>query len=281
MKNDLDQKPAKDAEVTKSLSNLLGQNEHVGNLVEESAEELTMVNLALKEEVAKQISLPAVQNALQKSEAVEKKVQDASEKLATVNRALGDQIQDRHLLEDRLAEVTEQEAAARYAAFHDPLTGLSNRALFKDRLEHGLAQAMRHDWSLAVMFVDLDGFKGVNDTYGHDVGDRILQEVARRLTQNTRDDDTVSRLGGDEFLYLLMEAGAKQDIFHIAQKIIRAIQMPIEVSGGECPVSLSIGASIGISIFPQDGSNADTLVRNADQAMYEAKRTKSGYAFAR
>jgi diguanylate cyclase (GGDEF)-like protein len=218
------EKRRKGAVPAQSLKKVLEQNEDVKSLVQESAGDLTAVNRALKDEIAAQGAQPGVEEVLEKSEAVEKKVHEASDKLATVNRALQDEIKDRHVLEVKLAEVTEQEASARHVAFHDPLTGLPNRALFKDRLELGLAQAKRHDWSLAVMFMDLDGFKNINDTFGHQVGDYVLQTIAGRLRENTRVDDTVSRLGGDEFTYLLMEAGTQDEIAIIAQKMIKAIQ---------------------------------------------------------
>ena len=270
----------RDAVPAESLTRLLGQNEHVKSLVEESAGELTALNRSFKEDVVDNGSPAGVTQALEKSESVEKKVLEASEKLATVNEALRDEIRDRHVLEVKLAEVTEQEATARHIALHDPLTGLPNRTLFKDRLELGLAQAKRHDWSLAVMFMDLDGFKNINDTFGHDVGDYVLQTIANRLRENTRVDDTVSRLGGDEFTYLLMEAGTPQEVALIAQKMIKAIQVPFEVRANGVLISLSINPSIGISLFPMGGTTADSLVKTADEAMYDAKRTKSGYAVA-
>ena len=253
-----------------SLTKLLGQSEHVKDLVDECAEELSSVNAALKQELVDQDSLPGVENALEKNEAVENKVQEASEELSVVNRGLEDEITER-----QLAAATEEEEAARHVAFHDPLTGLPNRALFHDRLEHGLAQAKRHGRALAVMFLDLDDFKNINDSYGHDLGDSVLQTIARRLKGNIRGDDTISRYGGDEFLYLLMEVRNEQDIILIAEKIITAIQAPCDVSVGDLSISLSINASIGISIFPKDGTTADTLIKSADKAMYRAKRNKS------
>jgi diguanylate cyclase (GGDEF)-like protein len=274
------EKRPKGAVPAESLKKVLKQNEHVKNLVEESADDLTAVNRALQDEVAEKGAQPGVRDVLEKSEAVEKKVHEASDKLATVNLALQDEIKDRHVLEVKLAEVTQQEASARHVAFHDLLTGLPNRALFQDRLELGLAQAKRHEWSLAVMFMDLDGFKSINDTFGHEVGDYVLQTIAGRLRENTRVDDTVRRTGGDEFTYLLMEAGTKEEIALIAQKMIKAIQAPFDVSANGVLISLSINPSIGISIFPQGGTTAATLVNSADKAMYEAKRTKSGYALA-
>jgi diguanylate cyclase (GGDEF)-like protein len=279
MKTDPKAKLPENPKQAKSLNKALAQSEHVRELVEESAEELSSVNVVLKEELAEHAPVPEVVRALEKSEAVEDKVQEASEKLLVVNQALEGEIRDRDMLDHQLAAVKEQEEAARYAAFHDVLTGLPNRALFNDRLEHGLAQAKRHGWTLAVMFVDLDKFKIINDTHGHDAGDSVLQTIAQRLKENTRDDDTVSRLGGDEFLYLLNEIRDDKDIAPIAEKIIKAIQEPCNISVRDVNIGASIKASIGISIFPKDGTTADALVKNADKAMYRAKQSKSGYSF--
>jgi diguanylate cyclase (GGDEF)-like protein len=184
------------------------------------------------------------------------------------------------MLDLRFAAAVEQEEGGRHASLHDALTGIPNRALFHDRLEHGFAQAKRHGWSLALMFMDLDDFKQINDRYGHDVGDTVLQTIARRLQDNTREDDTVSRHGGDEFLYLAMDIKNEANISLIAEKIIKEIQAPFNVSVDDVAVSVSIKASIGIAIFPKDGTDADTLVSNSDRAMYRAKQNKSGYSFA-
>jgi diguanylate cyclase (GGDEF)-like protein len=270
----------KDAAAAKSLTRVLGQSEHVKGLVEEAAEELSSVNTVLKQELAEQNPPPGVENALAQSEAVEDKVQDASERLSVVNRALKNEVKDRHVLEDQLAEVTRQGEADRHAALHDPLTGLPNRALFNDRLEHGMAQAKRHGWALAVMFLDLDGFKNINDTYGHDAGDGLLRQIAERLRESTRSDDTVFRHGGDEFLYLLMEVRDERDIVSVAEKLIRAIQAPCHISLRDMVISPSISASIGIAVYPKDGTTAQMLVKSADEAMYRAKRDKSGHSFA-
>lgn len=270
----------KSSKQAKALTKVLGQSERVKEMVEECAEGLSLVNTDLKQELAEGDPLPGVEKALEKSEAVENKVQEASDELAVVNRALEVEVGERHLLEQQLAVVTEHEEVARYAALHDPLTGLPNRALFTDRLEHGLAQAKRHDWTMAVMFLDLNDFKIINDTHGHDAGDSVLKTIAERLKENTRRDDTVSRYGGDEFLYLLMETGNEHDIILIAEKLINAIQIPCDVKLRDGIVSLSISASIGISIYPKDGTTADTLIKNADEAMYQAKRLRSGYSFA-
>ena len=245
-------------------------------MVEEAAEELSSVNMVLKQEIAERGSLPEVENAIQKNKTVEIKVEEAAEELLVVNQALENEVNERHLLEHQLAAAEKQEKAARHVSFHDPLTGLPNRVLFNDRLEHGLAQAKRHNWTLAVMFMDLNGFKGINDTYGHDIGDSVLRAISQRLKENTRVDDTVCRHGGDEFLYVLMEVRDEGDITLITQNILKVIQEPCDVGGFE----LILSASIGISIFPKDGTTADSLIKKADKAMYVAKNKKSGYAFA-
>lgn len=262
--------------VAPSLMKVLDKTEHVKALVDQSASELSDVNTSLQEGAGQEGLSISVNAALVKSQAVEEKVQDASEKLATVTLELEVEVSRRQDLDLQLAVVTEQELLSRHAALHDALTGLPNRSLFNDRLEHGLAQAKRHGLSMAVMFLDLDGFKAINDTHGHDAGDALLQAVADRLKENTRDDDTVSRIGGDEFLYLVMGAGDKVAIANLAQKISNHIQVPCVLPVGEVRVRLSIG----IARFPEDGSTPEELVKQADAAMYQAKRNKSDYQFA-
>jgi diguanylate cyclase (GGDEF)-like protein len=262
-----------------SLTHVLGQAEHIKDLVEECAEDLSTVNTTLKQGLNQQHPLPVVEVALQKSEAVEGKVQDVSEKLAVVNQALEGEVNDRHRLEQKLAAATEIGAADRHAAFHDSLTGLPNRALFNDRLQHGVAQALRHGRTLAVLFVDLDGFKGINDAHGHEAGDVLLRTIAERLSDSVRGEDTVSRYGGDEFLYVLTEVRTERDIAKIAEKIIEAIRVPCDIGAGEQSILAGVGGSLGIAMFPQDGATADALIASADRAMYLAKRGKTGYAF--
>lgn len=265
-----------DREAGKTLIDVLGQAEHVKDLVEQSAKDLSSVNTELAQEMVQGRQPPGVRVALEKSQVVEGKVQDASDKLSVVNLALEAEVKTRQELEAQLATVTQAEQTARHAALHDALTDLPNRTLFENRLEHGLAQAKRHDRTLAVMFLDLDGFKKINDVHGHDVGDAVLQSTAERLKQHARDDDTVSRFGGDEFLYLLTEIDGDQDAALVAQKIADAIQRPLQLSIGE----LIIKPSIGVAIFPRDGTTVGALVKSADTAMYKAKLGKLVYAFA-
>jgi two-component system cell cycle response regulator len=158
---------------------------------------------------------------------------------------------------------------------HDSTTGLQNRDLFDDRLTHAIALAKRHTWMLAVMFLDLDRFKCINDTHGHAVGDGVLKEVAKRLLQHTRDEDTVCRNGGDEFLYLLMNPQGSENIERIADTLLKTIGQPIDM-GDLQPV---IKASIGIAVYPDNGITGEQLIRNADTAMYRAKKTMIGCIF--
>lgn len=154
-----------------------------------------------------------------------------------------------------------------HLAHHDALTDLPNRRLLTDRLDQALALGSRHWRPIAVLMLDLDGFKPVNDTYGHDVGDELLVELARRLKAVVRRSDTIARLGGDEFVILLSELQRSGDAELVASKIIAAMSEPVAVRGVEVRVS----ASVGIAVFPDNGQNAAALLKAADRAMYRAK----------
>ena len=170
-----------------------------------------------------------------------------------------------------LSDVTERkrtEEELAYKATHDLLTGLPNRMLFKDRFSVAIAQAQRFHKKLAVIFLDLDRFKEVNDTLGHDAGDRLLYAVGNRLIDLVRKTDTVARLGGDEFLLLLANIDQVEDVITISQTVQDVLRQPFMVNGQE----VSISTSIGIAIYPDDGADADTLVTRADKAMYDAKQ---------
>jgi diguanylate cyclase (GGDEF)-like protein len=263
-----------------SLTQVLGQSEHIHVLIQQSAEELSSAHTGITHALANSDPLPGVKTALDKNEAVIRQLQDASERLKAVNQALQIEIRDRTMVDHQFAAAVEQEKGSRSAALHDKLTTLPNRVLFKDRLEHGIAQAKRHRWILAVMFVDLDKFKNINDTYGHQAGDAVLQTVAMRLKHSTRNDDTISRFGGDEFLCVLTQLHEQNEIAMIAAKILKAIQAPCDMRVGDVIVNPCLEASIGISVFPKDGTSAAALIKRADEAMYEAKENKTGFAFA-
>jgi diguanylate cyclase (GGDEF)-like protein len=262
------------------LTKVLQQCEDVEVLIAESVRNLLAVDSAIKHDLETRAAPPPAENALRSSEAIQIDMQKASETLSAVVKALKSEVRERDMLDLRFAAAVEQEEGGRHASLHDALTGMPNRALFNDRLEHGLAQAKRHSWTLALMFVDLDDFKEINDRYGHEVGDRVLQTIARRLQNHTRIEDTVSRHGGDEFLYLAMNIKSEADMSLVAEKIINEIQAPFRVSVRDVDTCLIVKASVGISIFPQHGTDAATLVESADRAMYRAKQNKSGYSFA-
>jgi len=226
---------------------------------------------------------------LHQSEEVELKVQECADDLSLVNDTLAEEIRERKRLEFRLAESNDElaetqaelsdsqvnETRSRHLSLHDVLTGLPNRSLFNDRLENALALAKRHTWRLAVMFIDLDKFKSVNDTHGHHAGDQVLRIVAERLQSAVRAADTVGRRGGDEFLYLMLEVKDDVHVGHAARKILETIARPCEFEG----LSLTVRPSIGIAIYPEDGTSASVLLENADNAMYKAKQSVTGYWF--
>ena len=178
-----------------------------------------------------------------------------------------------------ISERVENEARMRALAFYDTLTGLPNRVLFTDLLRAALARAQRLDRHVAVMFLDLDGFKSINDTMGHRAGDRVLEQVALRLRDITREYDTIARggddapaltigrLGGDEFLLAITDLGHADDAARVASRILEGLRAPIRTRDGEIRVS----ASIGVSVYPEDGADVDELLKNADTALYAAK----------
>lgn len=265
---------------TQSLADVLRRSEHVALLMQQAVADLAAANTKLNRESTDAAPPPGWAAALEEGMALEIKLGSAALELTAVNRALEVEVRERLMVEHQLAAAVEQEAGARNAAYHDMLTGLPNRALFNDRLEHGIAQATRHQFILAVMMLDLDAFKSINDTYGHAAGDAVLKTIASRLTKNTRAEDTVARQSGDEFLYMFTQIREETDIANIALKILKAVRAPCHLKADAANVIRCIEASIGIAIFPKDGATADALIRRADAAMYRAKKKRSGYAFA-
>jgi len=189
------------------------------------------------------------------------KLEDMWQAKKQVNQQLNEINQS---LEKKVAERTEHLA---WQATHDPLTSLSNRALLTERLEQALLETQRQANTLAIIFIDLDGFKAVNDTFGHDMGDLLLIEISQRFLSVVREPDTVVRLGGDEFV-ILMRLSHPDMINPPLERIIELVNLPIETETG----ILKVSPSIGITFYPDDPSDSDTLVRHADQAMYEAKQ---------
>jgi diguanylate cyclase (GGDEF)-like protein/PAS domain S-box-containing protein len=177
---------------------------------------------------------------------------------------------------DDISELHDKEQHIRHQAFHDALTGLANRTLLADRLDHAIAAADRSGKGAAVLFLDLDRFKLINDSLGHDVGDDLLKDVAGRLKSTLRKADTVARLGGDEFVVLATDWSGPGDVAALAEKVLALMEQPFIVAGRE----LHVGTSIGIALHPADGADARELLKNADTAMYTVKESgRNGYRF--
>ena len=273
-------KPKAAAKKKASLERVLKKTEKIKKTVKSAASALTVVNEVLKQE---EVPVQAMKEAVTRNEGVEQKVAQAAEDLKVVHIKLTEEVAERQVIESELAETKtdladvreelsqaqDKAEEAQQLALQDALTGLPNRALFEQGLDHGLSQARRHGWGLAVLFIDIDKFKSINDTHGHDLGDQVLLMVADRLKSFVRDADIVSRWGGDEFVCLCLEVKQEADVTHLAEKMVARIAEACEFDGA----TLSVTASIGIAIYPADGETADTLFKNADAAMYQAKGT--------
>lgn len=264
------------------LGQVLKKNEKIKKAVRKAASELTSVNKVLKQE---EVSVQVMEKALIQNKDVEQKVAQAADDLRMVNLKLAHEVAERMGIESELADMKTDLAEVRedlskaevnveiaqQLALQDALTGLPNRASFEQALDHGLIQAKRHGWGLAVLFIDIDKFKSFNDSYGHDMGDQVLLTVADRLKSFVRGGDMVSRWGGDEFVCLLLEVKQEAAVARLALQLVNRIAEPFEFNG----TILSITSSIGIAIYPEDGEAADILFKNADTAMYEAKGTEN------
>lgn len=272
-----------------ALAAALEQSHDVKAKVEAVADDLSSANDVAKDRMAEgATTLPAAQ-VLQSGLAVEQTVQEVAGDLQQVTRNLAHGVDEvkaveqvltrsREALaesEEALAASREAERVASHRAMHDQKTGLPNRSLFDDRLTQAIAGAERHGWMLAVMFLDLDRFKLVNDAHGHAAGDSVLTVVAQRLQSHARDEDTVCRNGGDEFLYLLINPGTREDVARIAGVVRAAIAEPIGLDA----LQFAITPSIGIALYPDHGSSPDLLIAHADAAMYRAKQLRSSCEF--
>ncbi len=274
-----------------SLGHALRLNKRVKVAIKQAASGLASATSVLKR--GKKTNIPAhtIEEAIAQYDNVEHEVEKAADDLSQVNAALRAEVVQRVDIEseladtkndlaearDDLSESQANEHEARQLALHDTLTGLPNRALFEAALDHGMIQARRHGWRLAVLFIDIDDFKGINDSYGHHVGDEVLIMVANRLRSSIREEDMVSRWGGDEYVCLLLEVKQEADLTCVAEKMIGHIAETFESQGAV----LSVGCSIGIAVYPEDGEAADILVKNADTAMYRAKRAEGKVALSR
>ena len=265
------------------LKQVLDQSEEIQESVKDAADQLSSVNLALKQEDKDNLPVQSIQEVVTQNEEIEQKLVKAADDLHQVNAELAKAVAERVEIESELVDKRNdlsevyaalsksqsQEEDAIYIGLHDALTELPNRLLFEQRLDYGLIQSKRHGWKLAILFIDLDKFKDINDTYGHQIGDKVLMLVANRLEVFVRGEDTVSRWGGDEFVCILLNVNLEADVISLAEKIVAHIAEKCEFDG----IVLSISATIGIAIYPQDGETADILFKNVDRAMYKSKGT--------
>lgn len=265
------------------LKRILDQSEEIQESVKESADRLSSVNLVLKQEDKDNLPVQSIQKVVTQNEEIEQKLVKAADDLHQVNdelaKAVAERIEIESELVDKRNDLSEVYTAlskaqsrkedAIHIGLHDALTELPNRLLFKQRLDYGLIQAKRHSWKLAILFIDLDKFKVINDTYGHQIGDKVLMLVADRLKVFVRGEDMVSRWGGDEFVCILLNVNLEADVISLAEKIVDHIAEECEFDG----IVLSISVTIGIAIYPQDGETADILFKNVDRAMYNSKGT--------
>ena len=179
-------------------------------------------------------------------------------------------------LEDEVRERQRIEALVRHEAYHDALTTLPNRVLFLDRLDTAIERARRQGDCFALLYVDIDGFKPVNDQHGHAAGDKLLQQIGQRLLAGVRRSDTVARLGGDEFAIILEAVVGSPYAMQVAGALCIHLGLPFQLDKSDSPISVQIGGSIGISVYPDHGEDRDGLLSAADSAMYEAKRAGKG-----
>ncbi len=268
----------------------LEQSQEVEAKVQECAEDIGATNAAVQTKIGQGEATLSAPEALAEGKKVEGKVEEVADDLHKVTETLAKGIEELEQLEAdlcesraalaasdaALAKSAEAERESLHRALHDSTTGLPNRDLFDTRLDQAISVAKRHGWTLAVMFFDLDRFKRINDTHGHAAGDAVLQEVANRLSGNAREEDTVCRNGGDEFLYLLVDPQGRHNIERIAKSVLQRVGQPIAWEDA----LLKVETSIGIAVYPADGDTGEELVRSADAAMYVAKKRRSGYAFA-
>lgn len=281
--------PARPSLPLDALETALEQSHDVKAKVEAWADDLASANDDAKERIAEGSTTVPAAEVLQTGLAAEQTVQECADDLQHVTRNLAHGVDEVKSVEQALARSREALAESEQAlatsrdaertssqrAMHDQKTGLPNRTLFDDRLAQAIAGAERHSWTLAVMFLDLDRFKLINDTHGHAAGDFVLTVVAQRLKSHARDEDTVCRNGGDEFLYLLINPSTRDDVARIAAQVQAAIAEPIGLDA----LQFAITPSIGIALYPEHGSSAEQLIAHADAAMYKAKQFGSACEF--
>lgn len=266
-----------------ALKLVLDQSQEITENVKKAVDQISSVNAVLKQEEKVSPPYPTIEEAIAQNEEAEQKMTKAVGDLHQVNAELAKQVAERIDIELELKQTKSdlfdiradlsksqtKEKDALHIALHDSLTGLPNRLLLEQRLDHGLKQSRRYGWKLAVLFIDLDKFKNINDSYGHDIGDKLLIAVANRLQASVRGEDMVSRWGGDEFVCVLLNVKHESDVISLANKMVDQISQECDLDG----TVVSISATIGIALCPRDGETAEILFKQVDRAMYRSKGT--------
>ena len=278
------------------LTLALKRNQEIQSKLGVCTTELSTINEALRHEIVSNKLSGISYKILAYSENVKDRICECTGEMHEVSQILVQEVDGREQLNNKLTETRKilsgtknilsnmqrvlsfslgEVEKAQLRALHDYNTGIPNRQLFYDRLKQSMALAKRCDWTLAVMFIDLDRFKPINDNFGHATGDEVLKTVAQRLNEQVRSEDTICRYGGDEFLYLLVNPGGIADIQRIARKVHTSIAKTMNIN----ELTLSVKPSIGIAVYPDDGMSVEELISNADTAMYHAKSQRTGHAF--
>jgi len=260
-------------------SKVLAQSDQLGKVVLQIVFALCVACVVLAAVVARLVTRPI--NSI--SRAVQRFAADQHTEKLDVNRndEIGVLAQSFAKMQDQITgqmkALAQSHKEMELLARHDPMTGLPNRRYFQERLDDALARAQRNGGHFAILFIDVDKFKSINDQFGHDAGDEVLKCIASRLLANTRKVDTVGRLGGDEFVVLLDDTNSQQDIGQLAEKLLENVHTPIAWNGQK----LDVGFSVGISQYPDNGHTASELLSNADHAMYRVKTGgHTGYQFS-
>lgn len=261
-----------------ALGKVHAESIHLGKLIESCAVDLAQLDSVIAHELASH-RLPAVMaGVLAKHRSVCERLAQARAALGAMDRTILAAVGEQRAFDAKLEALVEQEEAARRFALSDPLTGLANPVLFRNRLDHGLEQARRRKWTLAVMVLDVDRLGAVAHLLGRAAADEVLQTIARRLRSATRGEDTVGRGEGGEFFYLLMDFRDAENVAMIAERFVRTITQPCDVSGGRAHPELTV--AIGVAIYPRDGESATALIAAASAARAKAKQHRTAVAFA-
>lgn len=249
------------------------------DVLEGCASDLERLDAVIERELSARAGI-ALAGALASRRGVRGRLDCARHALVGIDRRIESAMREQVALDAELARLIEQEEAARRAAFRDALTGLADRTLFANRLEHGLEQAMRRKWTLAVMVLDINRLGAINGLFGREAGDEVLKTIARRLGVATRGEDTVGRGEGGEFLYLLMDFRDAENVAMIAERFVTTIELPCDITTRDGPAAPSVTAGIGVAIYPKDGSTAAQLMKAARAALAKAKAHRIAVAFA-